>query len=253
MQPCEIIGSYRRAARSAPVYDHLLQHPRLRFLLADDAGAGKTIMAGLYIREMLLRRLVERVLIVPPAGLVGNWEREFRNLFRLRFRIVSSSDGASENPLDDPKNDLAIVSVDTIARPRMRSHMREARPYDLVVFDEAHKLSASRDADLTVRASRRYEMAGQAGVSPRSSKVKLLAECKFYGRSLPLHLGREFLGLSSEFSIRVKTIVSNVRSDQVGKLITSHRGTENFDVSPMDPGRVLRFVEWLAKELEQVL
>lgn len=93
----------------------------------------------------------------------------------------------------------------------------------------------------------------QAGVSPRSSKVKLLAECKFYGRSLPLHLGREFLGLSSEFSIRVKTIVSNVRSDQVGKLITSHRGTENFDVSPMDPGRVLRFVEWLAKELEQVL
>lgn len=93
----------------------------------------------------------------------------------------------------------------------------------------------------------------QAGVSPRSGKVKLLAECKFYGRSLPLHLGREFLGLSSEFSIRVKTIVSNVRSDTVGKMITSHRGTENFNVSPMDPSRVLRFVEWLAKELEQVL
>lgn len=67
----------------------LIDYPRLRFLLADDAGAGKTIMAGLYIREMLLRRLAHRVLVVPPAGLVGNWERELRNLFRLRFRILS--------------------------------------------------------------------------------------------------------------------------------------------------------------------
>ena len=57
------------------VYQHLLPQTRLRFLLADDAGAGKTIMAGLYIRELLSRRLIRRVLIVPPAGLVGNWQR----------------------------------------------------------------------------------------------------------------------------------------------------------------------------------
>ncbi|MCA9628653.1 MAG: hypothetical protein KC766_13335 [Myxococcales bacterium] len=93
----------------------------------------------------------------------------------------------------------------------------------------------------------------QAGISPRAAKVKLLAECKFYGRSLPLHLGREYLGLSSEFRIRVKTIVSNVRSDHIGRMIASQRGTENFDVSPMTPGKVVRFVEWVAKELEQVL
>jgi len=167
------------------VYDHLLKHPRLRFLLADDAGAGKTIMAGLYIREMLLRRLVERVLIVPPAGLVGNWERELRNLFRLRFRIVSSSDGATENPLDDPKNDLAIVSVDTLARPRMRGHMREARPYDLVIFDEAHKLSASRDADLTVRASRRYEMAEEVAALGRH--LLLLTATPHMGKDDPYY------------------------------------------------------------------
>ena len=55
------------------VYEHMLKQTRLRFLLADDAGAGKTIMAGLYIREMLVRRLLHRVLIVPPAGLIGNW------------------------------------------------------------------------------------------------------------------------------------------------------------------------------------
>ncbi|HEY7124066.1 MAG TPA: hypothetical protein VH540_08970, partial [Ktedonobacterales bacterium] len=91
------------------VYRHLLKESRLRFLLADDAGAGKTIMAGLYIREMLLRRLVSRVLVVPPAGLVGNWRRELTNLFRLRFRILSSADAREENPFADARNDLAIV------------------------------------------------------------------------------------------------------------------------------------------------
>ena len=72
------------------VYDHMLQQSRLRFLLADDAGAGKTIMTGLYIREMLTRRLISRVLIVPPAGLVGNWEHELHHLFNLSFSIVNN-------------------------------------------------------------------------------------------------------------------------------------------------------------------
>lgn len=74
------------------VYDHMLHQTRLRFLLADDAGAGKTIMTGLYIREMLARKLLSRVLIVPPAGLVGNWEHEMRSLFNLPFHIVVGSD-----------------------------------------------------------------------------------------------------------------------------------------------------------------
>ena len=65
------------------VYEHMLKQFPLRFLLADDAGAGKTIMSGLYIREMLARRLIRRVLIVPPAGLVGNWQRELATLFSL--------------------------------------------------------------------------------------------------------------------------------------------------------------------------
>ena len=69
----------------------MLKQPRLRFLLADDAGAGKTIMSGLYIREMLSRRLLRRILIVPPAGLIGNWRRELLKLFNLPFRIVRGS------------------------------------------------------------------------------------------------------------------------------------------------------------------
>lgn len=63
-------------------------------MLADDAGASKTIMTGLYAREMLSRGLVRRALTVSPAGLAGNWERETRGLFRLRFRILGDSGGA---------------------------------------------------------------------------------------------------------------------------------------------------------------
>src|SRR2546421_6890807 len=103
------------------VYDHMLKQTRLRFLLADDAGAGKTIMTGLYIREMLTRRLISRVLIVPPAGLVGNWEHEVRSLFNLPFRIVSGSDVRAGNPFIGAESDLLIVSVDTLCGDAMFS------------------------------------------------------------------------------------------------------------------------------------
>ena len=143
------------------VYQHMLKQSPLRFLLADDAGAGKTIMTGLYVREMLARRLIRRVLIVPPAGLIGNWQREMWNLFSMRFRIIGGSDARQDNPFTGPESDLVIVSVDTLAGGSMFAHLRDesTEPYDLVVFDEAHKLSADRLADLTVRKSRRYRLA----------------------------------------------------------------------------------------------
>ena len=142
------------------VYEHMLQQSPLRFLLADDAGAGKTIMTGLYVRETLARGLIRRVLIVPPAGLVGNWEREMRTLFRLRFRVVSGSDARLGNPFAGPESQLVIVSVDTLAGERMFAHLGDAdEPYDLVVFDEAHKLSADRQPDFRVRKTERYRLA----------------------------------------------------------------------------------------------
>ena len=147
------------------VYEHMLQQAPLRFLLADDAGAGKTIMTGLYVREMLSRRLIRRVLIVPPAGLVGNWEREMRSLFRLPFRIVGGSDARSGNPFVGPESDLVITSIDTLAGERMFSRLADPAtlPYDLVVFDEAHKLSARREPDYRVRKTGRYRLAEAVG------------------------------------------------------------------------------------------
>ena len=143
------------------VYERMLPRSRLRFPLADDAGAGKTIMAGLYIREMLTRRLIRRVLILPPAGLIGNWERELRSLFDLRFTIVTGPDCRSTNPFTGSESDRVIISVDTLAGETAFSRLCEQQiePYDLVVFDEAHKLSAHRDPDMTVRKTGRYRLA----------------------------------------------------------------------------------------------
>ncbi len=143
------------------VYRHMLTQARLRFLLADDAGAGKTIMTGLYIREMLSRRLIRRVLVVPPAGLVGNWKRELRTLFSLEFREVTGPDCRLENPFAGSGSDLALVSVDTLATGRALERLCEPEtvPYDLVVFDEAHKLGAARNNDLSFETTDRYKLA----------------------------------------------------------------------------------------------
>jgi superfamily II DNA or RNA helicase/DNA-binding XRE family transcriptional regulator len=143
------------------VYDHMIRQARLRFLLADDAGAGKTIMTGLYIREMLSRRLLRRVLIVPPAGLVGNWQRELSTLFSLQFDIVSGADARATNPFVGPASNRLIVSVDTLSGNRMFARLGEesVEPYDLVVFDEAHKLSCDRGNDFRIRRTDRYHLA----------------------------------------------------------------------------------------------
>src|SRR5581483_11966281 len=176
------------------VYDVMLQQPRLRFLLADDAGAGKTIMAGLYIREMLSRRLLTRILIVPPAGLVGNWQQELATLFGLEFHIVSGADARGENPFVGPKSTRLIISVDTLAGDRMFACLRreDIQPYDLVIFDEAHKLSYDRGADFRDRKTERYKLAESlAGVSNAQRKLGWSAHHLLLLTATP-HMGKDF-------------------------------------------------------------
>jgi superfamily II DNA or RNA helicase len=153
----------------------MLPQERLRFLLADDAGAGKTIMAGLYIREMLARRLARRVLIVPPAGLIGNWVRELQRFFGLDFLLARSSDLRQGNPFTRSGSDLTVCSLDTLRGEAMFARLQapDVEPYDLVVFDEAHKLAARREPDLTTVKTDRYKLAealaGIRGDDPRWS------------------------------------------------------------------------------------
>ena len=181
------------------VYDHMLKQPRLRFLLADDAGAGKTIMAGLYIREMLSRRLLQRILIVPPAGLVGNWHRELATLFNLPFRIVSGSDARSGNPFIGDNSDRIIISLDTLATQRLFARLRDPAVvhYDLIIFDEAHKLAADRGTDLRVRKTDRYclaeALAGVRGLPDRwtlgwsAQHLLLLTATPHMGKDYPYY------------------------------------------------------------------
>ncbi|MBI5243372.1 MAG: DUF3883 domain-containing protein [Elusimicrobia bacterium] len=158
------------------VYDHMLKQARLRFLLADDAGAGKTIMSGLYLREMLSRRLLRRILIVTPAGLVSNWRLELLTLFNMPFRAVSGADARQENPFLGDSSDRIIISVDTLASPRVFARLKDAKvvPYDLAIFDEAHKLAADRGSDMRVRKADRYCLAeALAGAPVPDEKWKL--------------------------------------------------------------------------------
>lgn len=181
------------------VYEHMLGQPRLRFLDADDAGAGKTIMSGLYLREMLGRRLIRRALVVVPAGLVGNWRREMHQLFSLPFRVISGAEARSGNPFVGPGSDLLVVSIDTLRGDTMFARLQEpdVPPYDLVIFDEAHKLSARRDPDGTIRKTDRYLLAealcGIPADSPRwrlswsAQHVLLLTATPHMGKDFPYY------------------------------------------------------------------
>ncbi len=178
------------------VYERMLKQDPLRFLLADDAGAGKTIMTGLYVREMMSRERLDRVLIVPPAGLVGNWRRELWNLFRLDFRIVAGADAQTDNPFRGAGGDRVIVSLDTLAGEKMFDVLRRAgRGYDLVVFDEAHKLSVHERGNRIDR-TRRYKLAealavgadpgkGFGGLDWTARHLLLLTATPHMGKSLP--------------------------------------------------------------------
>ena len=155
------------------VYDHMLKQDPLRFLLADDAGAGKTIMTGLYIRTLLFRQRIRRILIVSPAGLVGNWRSEMEQLFQLEFHIVGGANAKKGNPFVGPESDLLIASIDSLGGSNLFGQLqsREVEPYELAVFDEAHKLSFRFKGNGQMERSRRYRLAeALAGVQVKSER-----------------------------------------------------------------------------------
>ena len=136
------------------VYDHLLKLARVRFLLADDAGAGKTIMAGLLIRELQLRGLAERILVVAPSNLAFQWQRELREKFDETFVVLKGGDLREQfgvnQWLRQPK---VVTSLDLAKRDDILPGLRQAR-WDLVVVDEAHRMSARDES----HKSQRYKL-----------------------------------------------------------------------------------------------
>src|SRR6266852_4878015 len=133
------------------VYDYLLKAPRVRFLLADDAGAGKTIMAGLLIRELKLRGLADRLLIICPANLAFQWQRELKEKFDEKFLVLRGGDIREQFGVNQWLEQRQIItSLDLAKRTDILPGLRQVHWY-LVIVDEAHRMSWTPPAKKTAR------------------------------------------------------------------------------------------------------
>lgn len=139
------------------VYKFLLPQPRIRFLLADDTGAGKTIMTGLLLKELIMRKIVERILIITPGGLTKQWQEDEMGVkFNIPFKLVNRGVFSSEPTVFQTNNHI-VASIDFISRDDILQVL-EKTTWDIIIFDEAHKLSAY-DYGEKIYKSRRYEAA----------------------------------------------------------------------------------------------
>lgn len=139
------------------VYNYILKLPRIRFLIADDPGAGKTIMAGLVIKELKLRGLAKRILIVVPGHLKDQWRRELKEKFSENFVVVDRNvinSHYGENVWE--KYNQIITSMDFAKQEDILSSLGSVH-WDLVIVDEAHKMSAYKYGDKT-RKTGRYRL-----------------------------------------------------------------------------------------------
>ena len=136
------------------VYEYFMKLPSVRFLLADDAGAGKTIMAGLLIRELKLRGLAERILVVCPANLTFQWQREMFEKFDQQFQVLRGNNIRDQFGMNQwLDNKQVITSLDLAKRDDILVGLKQAT-WDLVIVDEAHRMSASDES----HKSQRYRL-----------------------------------------------------------------------------------------------
>jgi SNF2 family DNA or RNA helicase len=167
------------------VYEAMLPRQPLRFVLADDPGAGKTIMAGLLIRELILRGDLERCLIVAPGSLVEQWQTELSEKFGLRFDLLTSAlveSTAHGNPFTE--HNLLIARLDQLARKedwqvKMRA---EGARWDLVIADEAHKMAAHYSVGNELKTTRRFELGKLIGHPDRTRNFLLMTATPHNGK-----------------------------------------------------------------------
>ncbi|MEZ0343385.1 MAG: helicase-related protein [Caldimicrobium sp.] len=139
------------------VYGYVLKQPHIRFLIADDPGAGKTIMAGLILKELKLRQLANRILIVVPGHLKDQWRRELKEKFDEKFVLLDRNTFNAhygENPWE--KNDQIITSIDFAKQDEILASLSSVH-WDLVIVDEAHKMAAYKYGD-KINRTQRYRL-----------------------------------------------------------------------------------------------
>ena len=164
------------------VYRRMLPQPRLRFLLADDPGAGKTIMAGLLIKELKLREAIDRCLILVPAPLTIQWQDELLRFFNEPFQIIHSGND-QQQLLNLWEREAQIVSsMDYAKQDDVRERVWQQR-WDLIIIDEAHKCSAytkrSTGRGDEVERTKRYQLAER--LSEHCDNLLLLTATPHHG------------------------------------------------------------------------
>jgi superfamily II DNA or RNA helicase len=231
------------------VYESMLPRQPLRFVLADDPGAGKTIMAGLYIRELIMRADARRILIVAPGSLVEQWREEMFEKFGLEFRVFTKDLEAatpSGNPFEDI--DHLIVRLDQMARNEDLQDKLCAAGWDLVVFDEAHKLAAHFYGNKLEKTGR-FKLAEKLGAQTRH--LLLMTATPHNGKEEDFQL---FLSLldSDRFYGKFRDGVHKVDcSDLIRRMVKEK--LVKFDGTPLFPERRAYTVNYELSDLEAAL
>lgn len=230
------------------VYNLMLQRTPLRFLLADDPGAGKTVMSGLLIRELMLRGDVSRCLVVAPGSLVEQWQDELRSKFGLQFELMSRAkveESLTGNPFLE-KN-LLIARVDQLSRSEELRAKLEVTDWDLVIVDEAHKMSAHLYGD-DLRKTKRFEL-GES-LRDHTRHLVLLTATPHNGKN------EDFLAFMS--LIDPARFVGRLRNDEMPDVsdVMRRKVKENlrrFDGTRLFPKRIAETVAFDLSDPEQKL
>ena len=216
------------------VYGAMLDRYPLRFLLADDPGAGKTIMAGLLIKELLIRGSLERCLIIAPGSLVEQWQDELKDKFDLAFDIMSreqTETSVTGNPFAERPR--LIARLDMLARnDEFKAKLEAAPEWDLIVCDEAHRMSASFFGQ-EVKYTKRFQLGALAG--RRARHFLLMTATPHNGKEEDFQL---FMGLldADRFEGRFREGVHKVDPTDMMRRLTKEE-LFRFDGSPLFPER----------------
>jgi SNF2 family DNA or RNA helicase len=216
------------------VYGEMLPRQPLRFLLADDAGAGKTIMAGLLVKELLIRGDLERCLIAAPGSLVEQWQDEMAEKFGLRFEILTRDQieaSATGNPFVE--NRRLIVRLAMTARSdELKARLQAAPDWDLVICDEAHRMSASYFSG-EVKETQRYRLGKLLGT--RTHNLLLMSATPHNGKEADFQL---FMGLldADRFEGRFRGGVHKADVSDMMRRLTREE-LHRFDGTPLFPER----------------
>ena len=231
------------------VYETMLPRQPLRFLLADDPGAGKTIMTGLLIKELIARGDLQRCLIVCPGNLVEQWQDELYRRFHLPFEIITNDKyEAARTGNWFTENPLVICRLDKLSRNEGVQEKLKASDWDVIVCDEAHKMSASFWGG-EIRRTKRYQL-GQL-LSTVTRHFLLLTATPHNGKEEDFQL---FLALldGDRFEGKFRDGVHSVNaSDLMRRMVKED--LLKFDGRPLFPERRAYTVEYELSEGEMDL